>query len=32
MGHVFRLGTKYSEALGCTFLDANGKARRCRWT
>ncbi len=27
VGHVFRLGTKYSEALDCTFLDANGKPR-----
>ncbi len=27
VGHVFRLGTKYSEALGCTFLDADGKPR-----
>ncbi|MFH2011316.1 MAG: proline--tRNA ligase [Pseudomonadota bacterium] len=25
VGHVFKLGTKYSEALGATFLDANGK-------
>ncbi|PFG19328.1 proline--tRNA ligase [Serinibacter salmoneus] len=27
MGHVFDLGTKYSQALGLTVLDANGKAR-----
>lgn len=27
VGHVFKLGTKYSEALGATFLDENGKAR-----
>ncbi len=27
VGHVFRLGTKYSEALSCTFLDADGKPR-----
>ena len=25
VGHVFKLGTKYSESLGCTFLDENGK-------
>ena len=25
VGHVFKLGTKYSENLGATFLDANGK-------
>jgi prolyl-tRNA synthetase len=24
VGHVFKLGTKYSEAMGCTFLDADG--------
>ncbi|MEM9557554.1 MAG: proline--tRNA ligase [Acidobacteriota bacterium] len=23
-GHIFKLGTKYSEALGCNFLDAEG--------
>ncbi len=27
VGHVFKLGTKYSEALGASYLDANGKAR-----
>jgi prolyl-tRNA synthetase len=27
VGHIFKLGTKYSEALGCTFLDAEGKIR-----
>lgn len=27
VGHIFQLGTKYSEALGATFLDRNGKAR-----
>lgn len=26
VGHVFKLGTKYSEAMGATFLDHNGKA------
>ena len=26
VGHVFALGCKYSEAMGCTVLDANGKA------
>ena len=25
VGHVFALGRKYSEAMGCTVLDANGK-------
>jgi prolyl-tRNA synthetase len=25
IGHVFKLGTKYSEALGAKFLDASGK-------
>ena len=25
VGHVFYLGTKYSEPMECTFLDANGK-------
>jgi prolyl-tRNA synthetase len=24
VGHIFRLGTKYSQALGATFLDAEG--------
>lgn len=24
VGHVFKLGTKYSKAMGCTFLDADG--------
>ena len=27
VGHVFKLGTKYSEALKATFLDAEGKER-----
>ena len=27
VGHVFKLGTKYSEAMGATFLDARGKER-----
>ncbi|GMA31787.1 proline--tRNA ligase [Litorihabitans aurantiacus] len=27
MGHVFDLGTKYSQALGLSVLDSNGKAR-----
>ncbi len=26
-GHIFQLGTRYSEPLGCTFLDENGKAK-----
>jgi prolyl-tRNA synthetase len=25
-GHIFQLGTKYSEALGANFLDSNGKS------
>jgi prolyl-tRNA synthetase len=25
LGHIFKLGTKYSEALGANFLDENGK-------
>ncbi|HID96453.1 MAG TPA: proline--tRNA ligase [Candidatus Latescibacteria bacterium] len=27
VGHIFKLGTKYSEALGATFLDADGEHR-----
>lgn len=27
VGHIFKLGTKYSEAMGATFLDAEGKER-----
>jgi prolyl-tRNA synthetase len=27
VGHVFKLGTKYSEALSATYLDAEGKER-----
>jgi len=27
VGHVFKLGTKYSEALGASYLDSNGKER-----
>ena len=27
VGHVFKLGTKYSERLGAQFLDANGKTQ-----
>ncbi len=29
VGHIFKLGVKYSEALGATFLDENGKERLC---
>jgi prolyl-tRNA synthetase len=25
VGHIFKLGTKYSEAMNCTFLDESGK-------
>lgn len=27
VGHIFKLGTKYSEAMGATFLDSDGKER-----
>lgn len=27
VGQVFKLGTKYSESLGCTYLDKNGKTK-----
>jgi len=27
VGHVFKLGTKYSDALGATFLDADGQQK-----
>ena len=27
VGHIFKLGTKYSEALNATFLDKNGKTQ-----
>ncbi|MCF6205771.1 MAG: proline--tRNA ligase [Sulfurovum sp.] len=27
VGHIFQLGTRYSQPLGCTFLDENGKAK-----
>ncbi len=27
VGHIFKLGTKYSEAMGATFLDDKGKER-----
>jgi len=27
VGHIFKLGTKYSEALGASVLDENGKSR-----
>jgi len=27
VGHVFKLGTKYSEAMGATFLDEDGKSK-----
>jgi len=27
VGNIFKLGTRYSEALGCTFLDRDGQAR-----
>ena len=27
LGHIFQLGTKYTEALGCLFLDEDGKQK-----
>ncbi|MDF2441247.1 MAG: prolyl-tRNA synthetase, partial [Abditibacteriota bacterium] len=27
LGHVFKLGNKYSKAMNCSFLDDNGKAK-----
>ncbi len=27
VGHIFQLGTRYSEAMGCTYLDQQGKAQ-----
>lgn len=27
IGNIFQLGTKYTEAMNCTFLDQNGKAQ-----
>lgn len=27
VGHIFKLGTKYSSAMGCTFADTNGKPK-----
>lgn len=27
VGHIFKLGTKYSQALGCTFQDEEGRQR-----
>ena len=27
LGHIFKLGTKYADAMGATFLDEKGKAR-----
>ncbi len=27
VGHVFQLGTRYSEVMGCTYLDQQGKAQ-----
>jgi len=29
VGHIFKLGTKYSEPMKCTFLDAEGQERPC---
>ena len=27
VGHIFKLGTKYSEAMNATFIDENGKKK-----
>ncbi len=27
VGHIFQLGTRYSEPLGCDFLDSNGRSK-----
>ena len=27
VGHIFKLGTKYSDAMGCAYLDATGQSR-----
>lgn len=27
VGHIFKLGTKYSEAMGCTYVDKDGKSK-----
>jgi prolyl-tRNA synthetase len=27
VGNIFKLGTRYSEAMGCTYLDAEGQSR-----
>jgi prolyl-tRNA synthetase len=27
VGNIFQLGTKYTESMNCTYLDANGKAK-----
>ncbi len=29
VGHIFKLGTKYSEPMHCTFLDAEGEEKPC---
>ena len=29
VGHIFKLGTKYSVAMGCTFLDQNAESHPC---
>jgi prolyl-tRNA synthetase len=31
VGHVFFLGTKYSEAMNCTYLDETGKPAPWSW-
>lgn len=29
VGHIFKLGTKYSVAMGCAYLDQDGKEKPC---
>lgn len=29
VGHIFKLGTKYSEAMGCKFLDSSAQEKPC---
>ena len=31
VGHIFKLGTKYSEAMKATFIDENGKEKQCNF-
>ena len=31
VGNIFKLGTRYSDAMGCTFLDEDGSKSRSSW-